>query len=158
MKFLLGTLTIIALLAAGTGITCYRLNAEPALQAAVAQGDAMAWLRADFHLTDRQFAAIKQLHEAYAPSCAEHCRRIQEETELRDRLRASAGDPAALAAANRDLLTLRHTCETAIAAHVRKVAALMSPDDGRRYLALVLPKIAAFDHLAVPDLQLNHTP
>jgi hypothetical protein len=34
----------------------------------------------------------------------------------------------------------------------------MSPQDGQRYLALVLPKIADFDHQAAPDLHLNPTP
>jgi hypothetical protein len=31
----------------------------------------------------------------------------------------------------------------------------MAPEQGRRYLALVLPKIADFDHRAAPDLGLN---
>jgi hypothetical protein len=46
-------------------------------------------------------------------------------------------------------------CESAIATHVRECAAHMSPEAGRRYLALVLPKIKDFDHQAPPDLQLN---
>jgi DNA-directed RNA polymerase specialized sigma24 family protein len=29
----------------------------------------------------------------------------------------------------------------------------MSPQDGQRYLALLLPKIADFDHQAAPDLR-----
>ena len=82
---------------------------------------------------------------------------IQEATRARDALAAARGDAAALSAANRELAELRQNCETAIARHVRQVAALMAADDGRRYLALVLPKIAAFDHRAAPDLRLNHT-
>jgi hypothetical protein len=50
---------------------------------------------------------------------------------------------------------LRLVCENAIAVHVREVAAQMSPDQGQRYLALVLPRIAGFDHRAAPDLDLN---
>ena len=97
---------------------------------------------------------MKRLHDAYTPSCAEHCRLIK---EARNALKAAAGaDPAVESAAERALQELRLTCETAITAHVRKVAALMSPKEGKRYLALVLPKIANFDHSAAPDLQLNH--
>jgi hypothetical protein len=155
MKYLLGTIAVLAFVAAATGFVCYRLGADPGLQAAAAKGDAMAWLRTDFHLNDTQFAAIKKLHEAYAPSCAEHCRMIQEATQARDALRAA--DPAAVAAAERKLQELRTTCETAITRHVRQVAAEMSPAEGARYLALVLPKIADFDHLVTPDLRLNHT-
>lgn len=156
MKFLGFTVAILALLAVGTGYTCYHLNSVQDLHEAARKGDAMAWLRADFRLDDRQSAEIKKLHEAYAPSCEEHCRLIQEAAKARDALRATNGsDPAAVAAAERTLQELRATCETAISAHVRQVAGLMSPEDGRRYLALVLPRIAAFDHQAAPALDLK---
>ena len=155
MKNLLGTLAVLVLAAVLTGVTCFRMNSQQELRAAAAQGDAMRWLRADFHLTDAQFAAIRQLHESYAGTCEEHCRMIQEATRARNTLAQARGDAAALADADRQLQELRRTCETAIAAHVRKVAALMSPEAGRRYLALVLPKISDFDHQAAPDLQLN---
>lgn len=154
MKNLLGTIVVLVLLAAGMGFVCYRMSDDPGLHRAVAQHDAMAWLRVDFHLDDRQFAEIKQLHDAYAPSCEEHCRMIQEATKARAALRA--GDTAAVTAAEHKLQELRATCESALTAHVRQVAARMSPADGRRYLALVLPKIAAFDHTAAPDLNLGH--
>jgi len=157
MKYLFGTLALVVLVAALTGVVCFRMNSNPQLHAAAAKGDALQWLRTDFHLTDAQFAAIRQLHESYAGTCEEHCRMIQEATRARDALAAARGDAAALSAANRELAELRQNCETAIARHVRQVAALMAADDGRRYLALVLPKIAAFDHRAAPDLRLNHT-
>lgn len=156
MRYLGRTLVVLALAALATGFLCYHLSSAPALHAAVEKRDAMAWLRVDFHLTDRQFAEIRNLHDAYAPSCEEHCRLIQEATKARDALTAIRGsDPAAAAAAERTLQELRTICETAIAAHVRKVAALMSPEDGQRYLALVLPKIADFDHQMAPDLDLK---
>jgi len=157
MKYLLNTLALVVLAAAVTGFVCFRMNSDPQLHAAAATGDAMQWLRTDFHLTDAQFASIRQLHESYAGTCEEHCRMIQEATRARDALAAARGDAVALAAANRELADLRRNCETAIARHVRQVAALMPPEDGRRYLALVLPKIAAFDHRAAPDLRLNST-
>lgn len=155
MKNLLVTIVALALAAVTVGLVCYGLNRDPLLHAAVVKGDAMAWLRVDFNLNDRQYAEVKKLHDAYAPSCAEHCRLIQEATMARDALKSS--DPTAAIAAERKLQDLRTTCETAITAHVRKVAELMSAEDGRRYLALVLPKIADFDHTVPPDLQLNHS-
>ena len=146
-------------MAAAMGFLCYRLGSAPAMQAAAKKGDAMAWLRADFHLDDRQFAEIRKLHDTYAPSCEEHCRLIQEATRARDILKTAGGaDLAAASAAERKLQELRTTCETALTAHVRKVAALMSPEDGRRYLVLVLPKIADFDHRMVPGLDIKGTP
>lgn len=157
MNYLGRTLATVMIVALAAGVLCFRLFSAPEVHAAAKRGDAMAWLRADFHLTDAQFAEIRKLHDAYAPSCEEHCRLIQEAIVARDALKArNSSDPAAVAAAERTLQELRTTCETAIAAHVRRVAAVMSPRDGERYLALVLPKIADFDHQMAPDLDLRH--
>jgi hypothetical protein len=159
MRYLLRTLLVLVIAASVAGFACYHFSSAPELHAAVRKGDAMAWLRADFNLNEKQFAEVQRLHAAYAPSCEEHCRLIQEATKARDALRTAQGtDPAATAEAERVLKQLRTTCETAIAAHVRQVAAVMSPEDGERYLALVLPKIAAFDHLVAPDLKLESRP
>ena len=157
MKYLLGTVAIVSLLAVGTAYVGYRMNCDPALHAAVAKGDTMEWLRADFHLTDEQFSAIRQVHASYAGTCEEHCRMIQEATRARNALAAAAGKPAAIDAANAEIQRMRQVCEGAIEDHVRRVAALMSSEEGRRYLALVLPKIANFDHTAAPDLRLNQS-
>lgn len=157
MKFLLSTVAVIALMAAGSGYVGYRLNCDPALHAAAAKGDTMEWLRTDFHLTDAQLSVIRQLHESYTSTCEVHCRMIQDATRARNALEAAHADKATLDAANSKLQGLRAVCEASIAAHVRRVAALMSAEDGRRYLALVLPKIAKFDHAAAPDLRLNHS-
>jgi len=157
MKYLLGTVAVIALLGAGTGYAGYRLSCDPELHAAVAKGDTMEWLRTDFHLTDAQLSVVRQLHEAYSGTCEQHCRMIQEATRARNALEAAHADRAALDAANAKIRALRAVCEGSITAHVRKVAALMSPEDGRRYLALVLPRIADFDHRAAPDLRLSHS-
>jgi hypothetical protein len=157
MKYLLCTASAICLLAAGTGYAGYRLTCDSALHAAASKGDTMEWLRTDFHLSDTQLSEIRRLHDAYSGSCDEHCRMIQEATRARKALESAHGDKAAVEAANNRIQALRAMCEGAIDAHVRKVASLMSPDDGRRYLALVLPKIANFDHTAPPDLRLGHS-
>lgn len=158
MKYLTSTLAGLVLLAAATGFVCYRMSCDPTLHAAATKRDTMEWLRTDFHLTDTQFASIRDLHNSYAGSCEEHCRMIQDATKARNALKAAQGaDPAAMIAAEQKIQELRAHCETAITRHVRQVAALMSAEDGQRYLALVLPKIADFDHRAAPDLHLNHS-
>jgi len=156
MKNLFRTLLALLVVAIATGAVCYRLGSDPRLHAAAARGDAMEWLRADFQLTDAQFAAIRQLHDSYAGTCEEHCRMIMDAAEVRDQLQAAGRDAAKVAAAEAELQRLTLVCETAIARHVREVAALMNPEAGQRYLALVLPKIADFDHRAAPDLRLDH--
>lgn len=154
MKYLVSTLALVAVIAGTAGFLSFRASGDPAVQAALAQDDAMVWLRTDFHLTDAQFAAIKKLHDSYSMVCEEHCRAIQDATRARDTLKAKV-DTSALAAAERRVEALRLECESAIATHVRQCAAEMSPGDGQRYLALVLPKIKDFDHAAAPDIHLN---
>ncbi|MBI5767665.1 MAG: hypothetical protein HZA93_07705 [Verrucomicrobia bacterium] len=156
MKRFALTLAIVAAAAAATGIVAFRASGDPAVRAALDKHDAMAWLRSDFQLRDAQFAAIKKLHDAYSVECEAHCNAIQEAMLARGALKTAARpDAAAVAAADRKVEELRLVCESAIAAHVRRCAAEMSPEAGRRYLALVLPKIKDFDHTAAPDLGLN---
>ena len=156
MKYLLSTLAIVLAVAGVTGYVAFRASRDEAVEAALVKQDAMAWLRADFDLTEEQFASIKKLHDAYSVVCEEHCREIQNAVRARSTLKSSGkADAAAIAAAERRVEELRLVCESAIATHVRQCAAVMSPAAGERYLALVLPKIKDFDHLAAPDLQLN---
>jgi hypothetical protein len=156
MKYLLVTSGLLIAAACGVGFVSFRLGGEPEIRQALSKRDALEWLRTDFHLSDAQFASIRKLHESYSSVCEQHCRAIQEAVAACDTLKgATQPDARAVAEAQRRIEDLRRTCETAIAAHVRQVAAQMSPAEGQRYLALVLPKIADFDHRAAPDLELN---
>ena len=158
MRYLAPTLGLLLAMAGATGFVCYRMSDEPALREAARSHDAIEWLKADFHLSDEQASTIRRLHAGYSGTCEEHCRRIQEATRLKASLVARNATPAQIAEADRQLQELRSVCETAIARHVREVARVMAPAEGERYLALVLPKIAQFDHLAAPDLHLNPHP
>lgn len=150
------TLVLVVAVAMAAGWGAYRLGSRPEVEQALTKRDALEWLRADFQLTDAQFAAIKQLHENYSVVCEEHCRAIQAATSERNALKKNGtADAAALATADRRVEELRLVCESAIATHVRQCAAHMSPEAGERYLALVLPKIKDFDHVAAPDVGLN---
>lgn len=150
-----GLLVGIALVA---GILGYRAGCDPALHEAARQGDAMAWLKREFHLTDRQYAAIEELHRTYTGSCNEHCRAIQEAIKARAALQtAQPVDAAAVAAAEQRVRELSIRCETALLRHLEQVAALMSPADGRCYLETTRPLVAGFNHAGAPDLGLTTT-
>jgi hypothetical protein len=137
-------LTLGAVLAASTlsfGVF-YALNREPAaVRAALREGDALTWLRAEFQLTDRQFAAIQQLHQDYRGVCAAHCSAIMDAQKRH--------------ASTSEIAALEKTCVESMTAHFRQVAALMSPGQGDRYLALVLPRIADYDHRGAPNVQVG---
>lgn len=156
-RYVLATLAAIVVAAGATCFVCYQSCGEPEVRAAVQKGDALEWLRSDFSLNETQFAAVKRLHESYAVECEGHCRAIQDAARLRETLKSqSPADATALASAQRKVDELRVLCETAIASHVRLVAAQMSPDQGARYLALVLPKIKDFDHQGAADVRVEH--
>lgn len=157
IRYVLATLAVIVAAAVATCFICYQSCGAPAVQAAVRKGDALEWLRSDFNLTEPQFAAVKNLHESYAVECEGHCRAIQEAARERELLKAwTPANATAVAAAQRKVDELRATCETAIATHVRQVAAQMSPEQSARYLALVLPKIKDFDHQGPADVRVEH--
>lgn len=117
----------------------YVLNGDAAMHRAAREGDAMAWLRNEFHLNASQFAAVQRLHEDYGAVCAEHCAAI-----------AAARQKAAPAA---EVAALEKTCVDAMTAHFRRVAALMPAREGERYLATVLPRVAGYQHAAAPTVR-----
>ncbi len=148
-----GLLVALALIA---GFLGYRAGCDPTLREAARQGDVMTWLKREFHLTDQQYAAIEKLHREYTGSCDEHCRMIQEAMKMREALRATQPvDTTAVAAADQRVRELSTRCETALLRHLEQVAALMSPEDGRRYLETVRPFVAKFNHSGAPDLDLT---
>lgn len=120
----------------------YFANREPtAVRAAAREGDAMEWLRVEFKLSAAQYAAIKQLHERYGTTCATHCNAI---TAAQQR-----HAPAA------EIAGLENECVRSMSEHFERVAALMSPSEGKRYLSIVLPRIHDYDHRGAPNVQVR---
>jgi hypothetical protein len=104
--------------------------------------DEMTWLREEFALTPVQAGAVEQLNSAYEPICAEHCQRI---ADARRRLHALESNPNTprpeLDAAQASWQALCEKCTKATRAHLEAVASQMSPEQGKRYLDLVGPKL-----------------
>lgn len=117
----------------------FALNDDTALRAAARENDAMAWLRAEFHLDEAQFAAIKKLHDDYGAVCGEHCAAIMEAREQK--------------AAAAEVARLEKICVDAMTGHFRRVAALMPTEQGKRYLATVLPRVSGYSHTGAPNVR-----
>jgi hypothetical protein len=139
MRNFLISLGVVLVAAAAAFGASFVLNDNPDLRRAARDGDAMAWLRTEFRLDDTQFAAIRKLHDDYGAVCAEHCLAI-----------TNAREGAAAAA---ELAQLEKACVDAMTAHFQRVAAVMGPPQGERYLATVLPRIAAYAHANAPTVQ-----
>jgi len=120
----------------------YVINDRPAVRRAAEEGNAMAWLRAEFRLSDTEFAAIRKLHEDYGAVCGRHCQAIMD-------ARAASASPAEIA-------RLEQICVDAMTAHFREVATLMPPAEGDRYLAIVIPRIQGYDHTQSPTIGGGH--
>lgn len=117
----------------------YQVSADRALHQAAQAGDAMGWLRVEFGLSAEQERRIQALHVDYSVACGEHCHAILE-------ARRRGAPPAEVAA-------LEKVCVDAMTAHFRAVAALMPAGQGERYLAVVLPRIAGYDHHGAPSVR-----
>lgn len=120
----------------------YTIADRPAVRRAASEGNTMEWLRAEFHLNDAQFTAIQNLHNEFGTVCAQHCIAINNAKE-------SGKSPAEIAA-------LEQVCVGAMVEHFHKVAALMPPGEGERYLAIVLPRIRDYDHTQSPTIGVRH--
>lgn len=108
--------------------------------------DQVAWIAREFRLTADQKSAVEQLHRDYLPVCSDHCAAI---VEARERCVARPGDATCQAEVQR----LERVCQQATLAHVRQVASCMAPEEGRRFLALVEPRITRHDHHAAFGLK-----
>ncbi len=139
MKYFLFTLGLLVAGAGSAGLVCYRLSRDTALAAAARHQDTMAWLRTEFHLDGAQYAAIVRLHKAYDATCARHCQAIMA-AESRH-------------ASPEQIRGLEKDCVRSMTDHFRRVAALMPSGQGGRYLAIVLPRIAAYNHRGAPTLR-----
>ncbi len=132
-------LLLVAVLAGGAAFWCTRQFATPA---SLPPGTELAWLTQEFDLSPAQADRIAALHEAYEPVCAAHCLAIEEaNTAL-----TQADSVAARAAAMAHLQTLQVACHDATRAHLQAVAAEMAPAQGKRYLALIGPRVEAHAH------------
>ncbi len=100
----------------------------------------LAWVAREFQLDPAAFERVRTLHARYKPTCADLCRRIDEHNR---RLAAALTATNQLSDETRRLIEegarVRADCHTALAAHLLEVANCMPPDQGRRYLQLMLP-------------------
>ncbi|HTQ31791.1 MAG TPA: hypothetical protein VMI53_11335 [Opitutaceae bacterium] len=104
----------------------------------------LAWMRTDLHLTDAQFARIKQLHEASNPQLrafAGEVARMQDELASFERLRRTDGrvDFVEFAQFVKTQRAVDQECLALTQRLVLAAANVMDPEQRQRYLDLVQP-------------------
>lgn len=138
---------VLAFVAAGIGFALVRArHAREDRVLAEATGSDLTWLRAEFSLDEKQFTAIRALHDAYSPACAKHCADVLAAQKRLDVLNASAASTADIDAARLALADQQAVCNNATRDHVRRVASFMPPSQGQRYLAMIEPHLAQTPH------------
>lgn len=140
----LGTIFAAAIVAAVIGFCLVSLRRSAPVPAQ--NGADLNWLRTEFALDDAQFATIRALHENYSATCARHCGDIASACARRDELRAASVPAAEVTAAEKRITDLTAVCNDATRAHLRRVAAAMSPAQGERFLRTVEPHLAQLPH------------
>jgi hypothetical protein len=114
--------------------------AQTAKSRAMLHSDApeLAWLKAEFNLTDVEFKRITDLHEAYLPGCAARCQRIDQKNEELKALLANATNlTPEIEQKLTEAAALRLECEKAMLKHFIAVSQAMPPAQGKRYLAWI---------------------
>lgn len=116
---------------------------------AAACGDSCRWFRYEYGLDEKTCGEIARRHDAFRGECERHCAAVREAGKALDAL--PAGSPERIGAKQKydDAVA---ACVAAREAHFRKIAAMMPPEQGEKYLAYVLPLVEGHDHSHVPGV------
>lgn len=153
-RYLWLTLGVVLALAGAGGLACYHFSCDRTAHAAARDGDVMLWMRHEFCLGDAAYAEILRLHAEHSTVCAQHCAAVRA-ARVRLAEAQARGDASATTAAGQELKRTEEICRASTEAHVRRVAAVMGPAQGARYLGMVLPRLSALDHEGPPSPRLE---
>ncbi len=134
---------IFALLLATTAFCGYRWLADRDSQTTAARADdEMEWLRREFALGDEEFGRIAAMHADYRPKCDALCAAVVAANSKLDAAIDENGEFApAVATALREVSEVEEECRRTMLGHIYAVSAEMKPEAGRRYIAMMKPRI-----------------
>ncbi len=156
MKFRLIAAALLTLLAMAVGCMSYFCLRQPMPASAEGDTDALLWLRHEFKLPAEKMQRIQQMHDAYQIACEEHCRNIRDARGVVKKLREANAPSPEIAVAEAKSQEFLAVCNTSTEAHMRDVARVMGGAEGDRYLSIVLPRIAQYEHGGAPNLDLKN--
>ena len=137
-RHLLTTVVVVWALASASGFVAYRQAGGASCAAAsAAPADPLAWLRAEFVLSEESLARVAALHAQHVVVCEEHCASILEARATLRRLDSEGAPEEARAAARAEARRIDAACRASVEAHVAAVAEAIGGEEGERYLRLV---------------------
>lgn len=141
---------LVFLAMAGLGIAShevvYRLRPKPPSM----QERGLAWLREEYHIPEESFRKIEALHRDYFEQCDLMCAemvssarpsglrgtRAYQKDFIRERRQQKERD-----ASREQQKALCERCMNTMVNHLESVAALMPPEEGRRFLREIMPEL-----------------
>lgn len=120
------------------------------LASSASHGDTRCWFHCEFGLDPATCEAIAAAQAKFEVACEGHCAEV---ARARARLAALPADasPEAREGAVTAVMTAESFCRREREAHIRRLAAMMPPEAAKRYLDIVLPRLAKLDHNGSPD-------
>lgn len=107
----------------------------------------MEWLRSEFNLDADQFERVWAIHQEYQPICQSLCDRVvQAKTDLEGALLAASSYSEQVDEKLVRFSRVKEECHRSMLQHVYEVAAVMSPEDRMRYLAMAKAQITREVH------------
>jgi hypothetical protein len=117
-------------------------------------GDTSRWFRCEFGADGPTCDAIVKAQADFCKKCREHCAATAAAGEILKQLPADAPKESR-EAAEASLEAAKKHCHEARVAHARRIAGMLAPEAGKRYLTVVLPHLAKLDHAGPPDAACN---
>ena len=137
-----GFILVLGLVAAAAAYGCvYLACTSSARSLQRSEKPELAWLKAEFNLSDAEFKRVSELHAAYLPKCRELCIQIgAQNTKLQELLAAATDVSPEIERELAESSRLRTECQTMMLRHFVQVSQTMPPEQGRRYLSWVKDK------------------
>jgi hypothetical protein len=137
-----GRLTGFALLTVAIAAVALWATRESLRSRESPQDVGLRWLKDEYHLDDATFLRVSTLHREYFQQCDKMCRQIvATDRPLLWRARHQTRKAGEIDAQLVKGQAICADCEKAATEHLRQVAALMPPDQGKRFLEDILPSL-----------------
>lgn len=141
------TLVVMAAAAGVVSFLIYSESREVAPPAAEREGGELAWFRAEFSVTDEQFAEIERIHAEFRPVCEALCNKVIEiQRHLDQAIMESDGLTAELEARLAEFARVQEECNRFMLRHAYEVARLLPEEDRPRYLSAVGGQVTLHGH------------
>ena len=110
----------------------------------------LAWLRAEFQLSDEEFERISKLHYAYLPKCESMCELVaKKNAELVRVMGEESQDPGLHESLLEEVVGIRADCQKMMLEHFHSVSQEMNSTQRERYLSWVLEESLSSGHQAL---------